>query len=582
MLFDVRRVSGTTDVEQNAQAVPPLLTGPDTLRTLRRRILKRDGRIVTPERAPGAAQAHADLAQLEAGDIVESAFEGFAMPSDHGLFGFDSPDLLPQRTAVYDASITVAVDSRLRLVPFAHALLGTPVITVEGSAKTYKYSVHEASVRRVEDGTPRADRAVAVSLQSGDYATIARSVRDRFASFADDGRDVRKFADAAVLTLGPGDHPARAKVEALAHASSEAIKQASGTMLSDWNTDDAGPGGDSARAMLARREGSRTWLLHRALTALHIDNEILLAEREAYTSKANYPPHTGRFVHPLLSVHLAPNEPALLIDADVPGPALPAGRISPELSGLRTLAPASGTIGTLPASRDEDSRDEVDLRVTVSSDGNAKGQLTVLLRGRASQELAEAMVRVVGAERDRALRGVVLGWVPRATVDDVQLSSSEGSWQVALRANVTVGAFAGVRQRDKTTIEYRLPGLDPFHAVYPRPYVGTLASLLATQEGRTGDLSVDRTQHYHLRRRVELPAGASFERLPAALAISSALASAKRTLTVDGRVLTEDFELSLNHGTVAQADYDAFAGKLRAIDEGLLTGISVTMPVGKN
>src|ERR1700735_4159858 len=40
ILFDVRRVGGTTDVEENAQAEPPDLLGRSTLRVLCRRILK--------------------------------------------------------------------------------------------------------------------------------------------------------------------------------------------------------------------------------------------------------------------------------------------------------------------------------------------------------------------------------------------------------------------------------------------------------------------------------------------------------------------------------------------------------------
>ena len=75
-LFDVRRVSGTTDVDQNAQAAMPEIWGRAAMRTIRRRILKKDGRIVEPDRAPHASQPHADLALLEQGDIVEALYEG--------------------------------------------------------------------------------------------------------------------------------------------------------------------------------------------------------------------------------------------------------------------------------------------------------------------------------------------------------------------------------------------------------------------------------------------------------------------------------------------------------------------------
>src|SRR4029453_12049736 len=90
----------------------------------------------------------------------------------------------------------------------------------------------------------------------------------------------------------------------------------------------------------------------------------------------------------------------------------------------------------------EGERDEVDVRLVVDEQGNAKGSLTVLLRGRSAQDLAEALVRLVGNDRQRALRGIALAWVPFATVEKVELSSTEGSWQVAIRAELTPPAYA--------------------------------------------------------------------------------------------------------------------------------------------
>src|SRR5690606_33453084 len=131
------------------------------------------------------------------------------------------------------------------------------------------------------------------------------------------------------------------------------------------------------------------------------------------------------------------------IDADVAGPPLPAGRISPELRSRMALFP-DGRIAKLPAVASGDERDEIDLRLVVDAQGDAKGQLTALLRGRAAQDLSEALFRLVGLERQRALRGIALAWVPFATVEKVELSSSEGSWQVAIRAELEVPGYAQV------------------------------------------------------------------------------------------------------------------------------------------
>ena len=98
------------------------------------------------------------------------------------------------------------------------------------------------------------------------------------------------------------------------------------------------------------------------------------------------------------------------------------------------------------------------MRLALDAHGDARGTFAVVLRGRDAQELAEALVRIVGAERQRALRDVVLAWLPWANVDDVQLSSSEGSWQVSLRADVSVSGYAQL-EGAKTWL---LPG--PRHA----------------------------------------------------------------------------------------------------------------------
>ena len=73
--YDLRRVSGTTDVAEGAVSYGPSFEANTTQRVLRRRIHKRDGRIVEPDRM-AAAQSYSDLSQLEKGDYVEQILEG--------------------------------------------------------------------------------------------------------------------------------------------------------------------------------------------------------------------------------------------------------------------------------------------------------------------------------------------------------------------------------------------------------------------------------------------------------------------------------------------------------------------------
>ncbi len=58
--YDLRRVSGTTDVAQGTATYGPLIEGRAMPRLLRRRIHKRDGRILAPDAASNAAQDQSD------------------------------------------------------------------------------------------------------------------------------------------------------------------------------------------------------------------------------------------------------------------------------------------------------------------------------------------------------------------------------------------------------------------------------------------------------------------------------------------------------------------------------------------
>jgi hypothetical protein len=577
VLFDVRRVSGTTDVEENAQADPPEMIGRTTMRILRRRIFKKDGRILDPERTPGgAAQAHADLSQLEEGDIVEAVYEGWTLPGDTGSVTIDTPDLLPDRTAVHQASIEMRLPTALHADVWAHPTLGKGTETAEGDTRVLRWSLADAGVRRVEEGTPKMDQDVAVSLSTATWDDSARALRETLAALDDRDAEVRAWAIAAAK----GKTKPREIVDAVVAAAGQSVKESNGAALSDSETGrPEGAQETTARTILTEHEGSRTWLIVRALRELGIQADVVVAEAQPFSADPHFPAHEGRFGHPLAVAHLQSESDAgqraiedVWIDADVPGPPLPAGHISPELRGRAALH-ADGHIAPLPASDANDGGDEVDVRLAVDAQGDAKGSLTVLLRGRAAQELAEVLLRSVGDERQRVLRGAALAWVPFADVDDVVLSSTEESWQVALRAQVTVPGYAQVEGTQEKT--WVLPGIDPIHTVWPRPTVATLGATFASQGGREGALAVNHAFQYHVHRRVELPAGATVTRTPSAVEVKDDVLAAARRIGVAGNVVEDDFTLSLQTGTVAASAYGGFAADAHRVDDGFLASTRV-------
>ena len=235
---------------------------------------------------------------------------------------------------------------------------------------------------------------------------------------------------------------------------------------------------ETARTFLTSHDGSRSWLVLRGLRELGIPSELRVAENDPFSADPAFPPHFGRFIHPLVVAHV---ERRRRVDRR--------GRRRPATAGRARVARAAGAARPgdrrhhrAAAARRQagDERDEMDVRLDARRAAATRAaRFAVVLRGRDAQELAESLVRIVGAERQRALRDVVLAWLPWANVDDVQLASSEGSWQVSLRADVSVSGYAQ-REGAKTWL---LPGLDTLHWSWPRARVSSLGATFATRGG---------------------------------------------------------------------------------------------------
>ena len=583
-IYDLRRVSGTTDVEQGAQGASAIIEGRDVRRILRRRIHKPDGRVLEPDKASYASQEHSDLSQLEKGDYVEQILEGWALPGAAGQLVVDTPDLLPERTSVDEATIELRRPVSLDLAIWSHAQWGKRAERTEGNQKITTFSVKDHAPRRLEEGVPKMDRDVSVSFGTSSWQLVGRSIAEAIASLED--RDPYVAAWARTAARGGKDDPARpaseatneiaasqrAVVERIAAAAGKSVKVASGIVLSDLaGALSAGAQSTTARTILELGQGSRSWLAFRALRELGIPAEIVVAERDPFSADPHFPPHFGRFDYPLVLAHL--KEGDVWLDLDVQGPPLPAGRVSPEMRG-RVAMNAKGDTLNVGGTSMEEARDEVDIRLKLDDKGNAKGTFTILLRGRTAQSLADALERVVGSDRSEMLRQVVLGWVPWANVDDVGLSSSEGSWQVSLRAAVTIPGYAQAEGA-----AWVLPGFEPLHVGFPRPYVGTLGATFASQGARESALAIDNAFQYHVHRRLELDSGLKLVGALPAVDQKDDNVEAFRRGKLDAGVLEEDFGLSLATGTLDTETYGKFAEKAHRIDDGFQAATRVTREV---
>ncbi|WP_437997649.1 hypothetical protein WMF26_44180 [Sorangium sp. So ce185] len=567
--YDLRRVSGTTDVAQGAVAFGPLIEGRGMPRLLRRRIHKRDGRILAPDAASNAAQEHSDLSQLEQGDYIEQVTEGYALPGDSGQLVIDTWDLLPERTSVREATIEVRRPSSLPLAVWSHPLLGAAEERAEGASTVSVWRIQDQPPRRMEDGVPQVEMGVGVSLGTQTWGHVAAAIDENLRALSDRDPYMTRWAREAA---GPERAPSPALLERVVAAAGKALKVAGGAELSDFAALMAGgPQRTTARAMIELGQGSRSWVVYRALRELGVRADLAIAETEPFSSSADFPPHAGRFRHPLVIARLPGGD--VWIDADVEGPPLPPGRISPELRGRAAMLPG-GELVTVAGTSGE-TGDEVDLRLAVDAHGNASGSFTILLHGRSAQALSEAFETVVGTARREMLRGVVLGWLPWADVEDVAVSSTEGSWEVALRAAVTIHGFA--RPEGKDAAAWTLPGLEPVHLVFPRAFAGTLGATYASRGARKSALSIETALQYHVRRRIELPEGYAVQRAPEGVRVEHAGLEASRKGSY-GAAIEEDFALSLPTGTVSADEYKAFVGRVQAVDSGFMAGIRVARP----
>jgi hypothetical protein len=320
-LFDVRRVNGTTDVEENPSAPGPDIWGRAATRTLRRRILKKDGRVVEPDRAPHASQAHADLSQLEQGDLVEAVYEGYALAGDTGDVGIDTPDLLPERSAVNDATVEIRMPRGLRVSLWSHPLLGKATEREEDGARVLTWHMAGRLERRIEDRVPRMDRSVRVSLSTMAWSNVGRALRETLAALDEHDPEIRAWARDV---LGATPPMSRAAVEAIVGAAGAALREGDSDILSDYGGGVTPFQDRTARAFLSSHEGSRSWLIVRALREIGISSDLVVAEDDPYSADPSFPRR---------------RDPRHLDRR---------GRHGTGASGRPNLAGAAGTIGSVP------------------------------------------------------------------------------------------------------------------------------------------------------------------------------------------------------------------------------------------
>lgn len=570
VVYDLRRLSGTQDVDSNAVArVGSTSAGAGWLGRTMHKIHKADGTIVEPDRI-AAAQAGAELSQIEPGDYVELVSEGWFLARPDGALDLDTPDLLPARTAVMEASVTLAMPKAANAEVWSHTELGKPVVNEVGGKVLQTWTLKDHDVRRSEKGQAAMDSAVAVRMGTWTWSRIARDARDWI--LADDERwpETNAWVEAAA---GKDRAPTLDLLARLAKATKRAIPR-----VGFLSTGGGGIGGYQsydARTVLLDAQGSRVALMRRALEQLGVKNQIVWAELAPYSAEPKMVARTWRFSHAMIVAWVAKTPGGALepvwLDPDVDGNPPPPGRTSPELRG-RMAIDTQGNILPVPPNATLEP-DVATLDLAVDDAGNAKGTFALLLKSRDAQDVAAILEETAGDEIDDALRAYVLGWVPGADV--VEVKASAETWQVMITAKIEV---PGLLVPDGA--RFSIAGTAPLHG---GGRAMTLGQTYAAQAKRTTALSIRDAIDYTIHRVIRLPAGTSIATPLPAVDISDETSSLKATrkVKVDGTTLTEDFTFSLPTGVVEPKKFEAFTANTRLVDDGFLSVIRVTPPGGK-
>ena len=153
---------------------------------------------------------------------------------------------------MHDATIELRLPSSLKAPVWSHPLLGKAIESREGDTRVLRWAVKDVGERRIEEGTPRMDRDVSVSVSTATWSDTARALRETRASLDEGDSEVRAWA----IDAAGGKTKPREVVDAVVAAAGESVKESAASTLSDVEV--GRPDGSqqtTARTILTNHEG---------------------------------------------------------------------------------------------------------------------------------------------------------------------------------------------------------------------------------------------------------------------------------------------------------------------------------------
>ncbi len=415
--IEVRRDGSTLELahkirmvqsKQGADALGDVLP-PDGARLLVARTLKRDGRILEPERTEGKAEL--SFPELEPGDAIETAWvsRSRVSPAEGGyLTGVSFGSFGPVHELL--ATFIAAPGLALEVTPFGNAPPATRATLADGRT-SLSWSITKLS--------PIPREPLTVSARSFFPFADLRVTRSDESDAAKAWRRIaRSYASRLTRLLTPGPRTA-SRLETLQKAK-DPVLAAFAFAKSDINDMEQLNAFDTTvEVALASRKGNRTLVLAGLLMALSkarpdTSAELIVCapERDGRPEdRASPTPNANRFFYPLVVWRDAKR--TLYLDPS--RPYTPLGDLPAELDGVACLSPmrhadTAGPFVDLSAegnARIAASAFTISLDLTMTAAGDAVGTLVGYAQGASASPLRQAFL----AQDDERKRIIFEQWL---------------------------------------------------------------------------------------------------------------------------------------------------------------------------
>lgn len=462
---EVRRDGSTLEVShrirlvQSKQGADALgdVRPPDGARLLVARTLKRDGRLLEPERTEGKADL--SFPELEPGDAVETAWvsRSRVSPSEGGYltgvaFASWNPVHRLEARVVAEKGLDIATsvfgkapapkratlpDGRRELLWAVDRIAPTPREPLTVSARSFFPFVDLRVVRADEVSDPTAP-GEAWTLIARAYAARVMRLTARAARVEAKVKELAKQPDPVAAAFG-------------------FVKRDIGDaeQLNTFET--------AVEASLASKKGNRTLVLYALLEALaerpgvagkaEVELLVCAPERDGTPEDRDQPtPNANRYFYPVVRW----SDAKRTVYMDPSRPYTPLGDLPAELNGVRCLAPSRHAQATpffdLPSVEGRPTFDLV-IELELDARGDAKGRVIGLAEGAAASPLRQAFI-AQDAERRRMIFEQWLGTLYAGArlveleVEDADQSEKPMRWTASFEV-------VGLAQEDKGHLAMR-------------------------------------------------------------------------------------------------------------------------------